>query len=70
MYVFDKHKIKKSLNYFKGKAANDWATLKEQEIIPIIWKKYIKYFYDIVADPANRKNNAYIKLKTLTQTDD
>ena len=23
MYVFDKYKIKKSLNYFKGKAAND-----------------------------------------------
>ncbi len=23
MYVSDKHKIKKSLNYFKGKAAND-----------------------------------------------
>ncbi len=69
MYVFDKYKIKKSLSYFKGKAANDWATIKEQRIIPTIWKKYIKYFYDIVADPANRRNNVYIKFKILIQTD-
>ena len=68
--MFDKHKIKKSLNYFKGKTANDWATIKKQEIISIIQKKYVKYFYNIVADPANRRNNVYIKFKTLTQTDD
>ena len=70
IYVFDKYKIKKSLSYFKSKAANDWATIKEQGIISIIQKKYIKYFYDIVVDPANRRNNVYIKFKTLTQTDD
>ena len=29
IYIFDKHKIKKSLNYFKSKTANDWATIKE-----------------------------------------
>ncbi len=65
----DKHKIKKSLNYFKGKTANDWATTKEQKIIFIIWKKYIKYLYNIVADPANRRNNVYMKFKIFTQTD-
>ncbi len=70
MYVSDKYKIKKSLNYFKGKAANDWATTKEQGIIFIIWKKYVEYFYDIVADPANRRNNVYMKFKILIQIDD
>ncbi len=69
IYISDKHKIKKSLNYFKNKITNDWATTKEQGIIPIIWKKYIKYLYNIVADPANRRNNVYIKFKILTQTD-
>src|SRR6266498_796022 len=29
MYMSDKHKIKKSLSYFKGKTANDWVTIKE-----------------------------------------
>src|SRR6266536_5176495 len=33
---FDKYKIKKSSSYFNGKAANDWATIKEQGIISII----------------------------------
>ncbi len=33
IYIFDKYKIKKSLNYFKGKAANDQITTKEQGII-------------------------------------
>src|SRR6266498_4772698 len=70
MHVSDKYKIKKSSSYFKGKAANDWAKIKEQRIISTIWKKYIKYLYNIVADPANRRNNVYIKFKTLTQTDD
>ncbi len=69
IYISDKHKIKKSLSYFKGKAANDWATTKEQGIIPIIQKKYVKYLYNIVADPANRRNNVYMKFKILTQTD-
>ena len=69
MHVSDKYKIKKSSSYFNGKAANDWATIKEQGIIFIIWKKYIEYLYDIVADPTNRRNNVYIKFKTLTQTD-
>ncbi len=36
MYVSDKHKIKKFLNYFKGKAANDWVIIKEQKIISTI----------------------------------
>ncbi len=36
IYISDKYNIKKSLNYFKGKTANDWATIKEQRIIPII----------------------------------
>ncbi len=70
MYVSDKYKIKKSLNYFKSKAANDWVTIKEQGIIFIIQKKYVKYFYNIVADPANRRNNVYMKFKILIQTDD
>ena len=65
----DKYKIKKFSSYFKGKTTNDWATIKEQRIIFIIWKKYIKYLYNIVANPANRRNNVYIKLKILTQTD-
>ncbi len=69
MYVFDKYKIKKFLNYFKGKTANDQATTKEQRIIFIIQKKYIKYFYNIVANSANRRNNVYMKFKILTQTD-
>ena len=69
IYISDKHKIKKSLSYFKGKAANDWATTKEQGIIPIIQKKYVKYLYNIVADPANRRNNVYIKFKILIQID-
>ena len=69
MHVSDKYKIKKSLNYFKSKAANDWAMIKEQGIISIIWKKYVEYFYNIVADPANRRNNVYIKFKILIQTD-
>ena len=70
MHVSDKHKIKKFLSYFKGKAANDWATIKEQGIIPTIWKKYIEYLHNIVVDSANRRNNVYMKFKTLTQTDD
>ncbi len=36
IYISDKHKIKKSSNYFKGKTANDWATTKEQKIISTI----------------------------------
>ena len=35
VHIFDKHKIKKFSSYFNGKAANDWATTKKQEIIPI-----------------------------------
>ncbi len=70
MYVSDKYKIKKSLSYFKGKAANDWVIIKEQGIISIIWKKYVEYLYDIVADSANRRNNVYMKFKTFIQTDD
>ncbi len=65
MYISDKHKIKKSSSYFNGKAANDWITIKEQGIIPIIWKKYVEYLYDIVADFANRRNNVYMKLRFL-----
>ena len=34
IHVSDKHKIKKSLNYFKSKTANDQTTTKEQRIIP------------------------------------
>ncbi len=70
IYISDKHKIKKFLSYFKGKAANDQTTTKEQKIIFIIQKKYVKYLYNIVADPANRRNNVYIKFKTLIQTND
>ena len=70
MYVSDKYKIKKSLNYFKSKAANDQTTIKEQKIISIIQKKYVEYFYDIVANSANRRNNVYMKFKILIQTDD
>ena len=33
MHVSDKHKIKKSSSYFKGKTANDQTTTKEQRII-------------------------------------
>ena len=70
MHVFDKYKIKKSSSYFKNKTANDQTTTKKQEIISIIWKKYVEYLYNIVADPANRRNNVYMKFKTLIQTDD
>ncbi len=69
IYIFDKRKIKKSLNYFKGKTANDQATIKEQGIIFTIQKKYVEYLYNIVANPANRRNNVYIKFKIFTQTD-
>ncbi len=70
IYISDKQKIKKILSYFKGKTANDQIMIKKQKIISTIQKKYVKYFYNIVADPANRRNNVYIKFKTLTQTDD
>ncbi len=69
VYISDKHKIKKSSSYFNGKITNDWTTIKEQGIIPTTQKKYVKYLYNIVANPANRRNNVYMKFKTLTQTD-
>ncbi len=36
MYISDKYKIFKFLNYFKGKTANDQATTKKQGIISTI----------------------------------
>src|SRR6266536_359041 len=43
--------------------------LKSKKLSLLYKKKYIKYLHNIVVNPANRRNNAYIKLKTLTQTD-
>ncbi len=70
MYISDKHKIKKSSSYFKSKVANDQTTIKKQGIIFITQKKYVEYLYNIVADPANRRNNVYMKFKIFIQTDD
>jgi hypothetical protein len=62
-----KHKIKNSLNYFKDQTATDWAEIKRQKRIPKTWNEYVEYLHNLVADSANRKNNAYARLKHIEQ---
>jgi hypothetical protein len=62
-----KHKIKNSSSYFKGQAATDWAETKRQKQVPETWNEYVEYLHNLVADPANRKNNAYARLKHIEQ---
>jgi hypothetical protein len=33
--------------------------------VPIIWDIYVKYLYNLVTNPANRKVIAYEKLKEI-----
>lgn len=63
------NKIATSSSYFKGLAATDWAETVSRGQEPQTWPTYLEYLHNLVADPANRKVNAYEKLKDIKQAD-